>query len=139
MLSLELDKKQNFNGSKKLFPSNKESKAKMTNLICKRLSKASCNVMHAKGDPYVIIRGGSRAAATFKMERFMIIVNYYHKVLHLGCCSSPRSASDHYLDSSKGVNEWKCYGDWRRRRLVYIIALPYILTNLEFWTIFWQW
>ena len=22
-------------------------------------------------------------------------VNYYHKVLHLGCCSSPRSASEH--------------------------------------------
>ena len=21
-------------------------------------------------------------------------VNYYHKALHLGCCSSPRSASD---------------------------------------------
>ena len=46
-------------------------------------------------------RGGSRAAATCKMERFVIIVNgwkleavsYYHKALHLGCCSSPRSAS----------------------------------------------
>ena len=75
MLPLELDKKQKFNGSKKLFPSNKESKTKMTNLICKRLSKASCNVMHAKGDPYLIIRGGSRAAAASKMERFMIIVN----------------------------------------------------------------
>ena len=75
MLPLELDKKQKFNGSKKLFPSNKESKTKMTNLICKRLSKASCNVMHAKGDPYVIIRGGSRAAAASKMEHFMIIVN----------------------------------------------------------------
>ena len=33
-----------------------------------------------------IPRGGSRAA-----------VNYYHKVLHLGCCSSPRSASDTFL------------------------------------------
>ena len=75
MLPLELDKKQKFNGSKKLFPSNKESKTKMTNLICKRLSKASCNVMHAKGDPYVIIRGGSRAAAASQMEHFMIIVN----------------------------------------------------------------
>ena len=29
-----------------------------------------------------------QAAATSKMERFV------HKVLHLGCCSSPRSASD---------------------------------------------
>ena len=33
------------------------------------------------------------------MECFVIIVNdlavnYYHKALHLGCCSSPRSASD---------------------------------------------
>ena len=42
----------------------------------------------------VIARGESRAAATSKMECFVIIVNGYHKVLHLGCCSSPRSASD---------------------------------------------
>ena len=50
-------------------------------------------------------RGGSRAAATSKMERFVIIVNgwkleavnYYHKALHLGCCSSPRSASGMHL------------------------------------------
>ena len=44
-----------------------------------------------------IIRGGFRTAATSKMERFIIIVqavNYYLKALHLGCCSSPRSASD---------------------------------------------
>ena len=43
-------------------------------------------------------RGGSRTAATYKMERFVIIaaaVNYYHKALHLGCCSSPRPASDY--------------------------------------------
>ena len=45
------------------------------------------------------LRGGSRTTATSKMERFVIIVrlpavNYYHKALHLGCCSSPRSASD---------------------------------------------
>ena len=43
-----------------------------------------------------IIKGGSRAAATSKMEPFVIIVNYYHKALHLGCCSSPRSVSDNY-------------------------------------------
>ena len=49
---------------------------------------------------YLTTRGGSRAAATSKMESFMIIVkrlppvNYYHKALHLGCCSSPRSTSD---------------------------------------------
>ena len=49
-------------------------------------------------------RGGSRAAATSKLERFVIIVNgwklkvvnYYHKALHLGCCS-PRSASSYGL------------------------------------------
>ena len=39
------------------------------------------------------VRGGSRAAATSKMER-LEAVNYYHKVLHLGCCSIPRSASE---------------------------------------------
>ena len=44
-------------------------------------------------------RGGFRAAATSKMERFVIIVNGYHKAVHLGYCSSPRSASD----SSIGV------------------------------------
>ena len=40
-------------------------------------------------------RGESRTAATPKMERFVMTVNGfdYHKALHLGCCSSPRSAS----------------------------------------------
>ena len=37
-------------------------------------------------------RGGSRTAATSKMERFMIIV----KLLHLGCCCSTRSTSVRY-------------------------------------------
>ena len=36
--------------------------------------------------------GGSRAAAISKMER-LEVVNYYHKALNLGCCSSLRSAS----------------------------------------------
>ena len=43
------------------------------------------------------IRGRSRIAATSKMELFVIMleaVNYYHKVLHVECCSSPRSASE---------------------------------------------
>ena len=39
------------------------------------------------------LRGGPRAAATSKMECFVKVVNYYHKALHLGRCSSPRSAS----------------------------------------------
>ena len=34
-------------------------------------------------------RGGSRTAAIFKMECFVLeAVNYYHKAPHLGCCSS---------------------------------------------------
>ena len=46
-------------------------------------------------------KAGSRAAATSKMEPLVIIdngleaVNFYHKVLHLGCCSSPRFTSDY--------------------------------------------
>ena len=49
----------------------------------------------------VSTRLGSRTAATSKMEHFVTIVNgwklltIYHKVLHRGCCSSPRSASEH--------------------------------------------
>ena len=41
--------------------------------------------------------GGSRTAATFKMELFVIIFNgwkHYHKLLHLVCCSSSRSDSN---------------------------------------------
>ena len=41
------------------------------------------------------IRGGSRAAATSKMECFLIIVNGFQRLL--GCCSSPRSTSENYL------------------------------------------
>ena len=41
----------------------------------------------------MILRGGSRAAATSKMEHFVIAVNYYHKALHLRCCSSPSTNS----------------------------------------------
>ena len=32
----------------------------------------------------------------FNVQR-LPAANYYHKVLHLGCCSSPRSASDVFL------------------------------------------
>ena len=45
-------------------------------------------------------RGGSRTAARSKMERFVITVNGFQpltlitKTLHIGCCSSPRSASE---------------------------------------------
>ena len=52
--------------------------------------------------PTCNIRGGSRAAATSKMECFVIKVNYYykhyyHKALHLGYCSSPKSASEYCI------------------------------------------
>ena len=39
-----------------------------------------------------MLKGGSRTSATSKME--LPAVNYYHKALHLGCSSSPRSVSD---------------------------------------------
>ena len=64
-----------------------------------------------------VIRGGSRTAATSKIERFVIIVNdfqlpavnYYHKVLHLGCCSNPRSASGNYGDKTNIKNFSCCH------------------------------
>ena len=39
---------------------------------------------------FILLRGGYMAAATSKMEA----ANYFHKALHLGCCSSPRFTSD---------------------------------------------
>ena len=36
------------------------------------------------------------------MYRRRVAVNYYHKTLHLGCCSSPRSASG-FLSSSEDI------------------------------------
>ena len=48
--------------------------------------KFSSPTIYAKFNLKVWI-GGSRAAATTKMER------HYHKALHLGCCSGPGSAS----------------------------------------------
>ena len=59
-------------------------------------------------------RGRSRTAATSKMECFMIIVNgleavsYYHKALHLGCCSSPRSASEYYNVAIQHLRDCGC-------------------------------
>ena len=31
------------------------------------------------------------------VKQVFLAVNYYHKALHLGCCSSPRSASVHLI------------------------------------------
>ena len=53
---------------------------------------------------FAATRGGSKAAATSKMKRFVIIVNGFHKAFHLGCCSSPRSASG-YSGLMKRVNQ----------------------------------
>ena len=45
-------------------------------------------------------------------------VNYYHKALHLGCCSSTRSASDNYGRSVFVRNIRKFLNDstWREER-----------------------
>ena len=63
-------------------------------------------------------RCGFRTAATSKMELFMILVNgfhafdYYHKVLHLGYCSRPGSASEVGIsfvrDSGKYSSQNQC-------------------------------
>ena len=53
-------------------------------------------------------------------------VNYYHKALHLGCCSSPRSAFDKYLElkfSSSQVNIM------RPSLCISILSLPTDLLN----------
>ena len=42
---------------------------------------------HARNSPKIESSGGSRTAGKSKVELFVIIE------LHLGCCSSPRSAS----------------------------------------------
>ena len=62
----------------------------------------------------IALRGVSRVAATSKVACFVIIVNGFqpltiitkHSIrtpstLHLGCCSSPRSASGNYLNLHK--------------------------------------
>ena len=36
-------------------------------------------------------------------------VNYYHKALHLGCCSSPRSASESRYYSTKTESYYRVY------------------------------
>ena len=45
---------------------------------------------------------GSQACAKYPKQNKLQVVNYYHRVLHLGCCSSPRSASDIFA-ISKGT------------------------------------
>ena len=72
---------------------------------------STSKVQWIKDQKSIILRGRSRTAATSKMECFVIIVNgwklpavnYYHKTLHLGCCSSPRSASE------RGELQYVCF------------------------------
>ena len=68
---------------------------KTSKFLCKEfsLNLFSKQTIHMKCS----IWGGSTTAATSKMEHFVI---YYHKELHLGCCSSPRSASWSYIWST---------------------------------------
>ena len=73
------------------------------------------------------ISGGSRTAATSKMELFLIIVNGFH--LHLGCCSSLRSVSENfaYLKitsylSIKKLNFFCCETFWKKFFFIKIIC-----------------
>ena len=54
---------------------------------------------HDHNRSQIIFRGGCRTAETPKMELFVITVNGFkvNKALHLGCCSSPTSASEDNL------------------------------------------
>ena len=63
--------------------------------VKKPIVKLSCKKIYLPDDCVSMklrVSGGSRGAATSKMERFAIIVNGFQ--LRLGCCSSPRSASE---------------------------------------------
>ena len=67
----------------------------------------------------VVCRGGFKTAATSKMKHFVIIVNrYYHKELHLECCSSPRSASGYV-----NVKEKVCIKNWGSKFYLFLIIL----------------
>ena len=55
-------------------------------------NKSPTSIHHIYIFVFELFRDRSRAVATSKMRRFVIIVNGFHKALHLGCCSSPRSA-----------------------------------------------
>ena len=74
-------------------------------LVVPQNSHTTIDIMH---------RGGSRAAATSKMECFVIIVNGFQssniitKALHLGCCSSldlPLMHTKHFVEVSASVTK----------------------------------
>ena len=81
------------NSEAKMGVDNKKDKGE--NKPCNKLDDTS-NKKENLDDSFTLnidLRGGSRAAATSKMEHFVIIVNGFYKALHRKCCSSPRSAS----------------------------------------------
>ena len=60
---------------------------------------ALCLFKTIKGDTNTVLVRISvqRYSGTFRYLEKLPAVNYYHKALHLGCCSSPRSASKLYF------------------------------------------
>ena len=92
-------------------------------------------------------RGGSRTAVTSKMELFVIILNYYHKVLHLGCCSSPRSASEAYqatteerieiISTTKSILFWMVKSDWYSdKRPIFLHCAKKVQIRSFSWSVF---
>ena len=75
----------------------------------------SANIQLSDGEylQYLVITQANKLFPDQRLEA----VNYYHKALHLGCCSSPRSASaDAEILSAKAsfkkINEIICYQDY---------------------------
>ena len=48
-----------------------------------------------KMEHFVIIVNGWKPLTIITKRSILEAANYYHKALHPGCCSSPRSASNH--------------------------------------------
>ena len=93
-------------------------------------------------------RGLSKTAATSKMGHFVIIVNGFK--LHLGCCSSPTSASDFYkilkvILHRLSVLHWNCRANQNLNNLVKLMHnfqgffLPVTLFNLNMFLPFMLW
>ena len=83
-----------------------------------------------------IPRGRSRAAATSKMERFVIIVNglavnCYHKAIHLRCCSSPRSDSDSNIFMNSTFNKRHPTSSCVRCNCIFAAFLQFLYVFLD--------
>ena len=53
----------------------------------------ACQFMHVHCCPSLVVQRLIQDCCNIQ-DGVLPAVNYYHKALHLGCCSSPRSASD---------------------------------------------